>query len=627
MQLAKYRFSGWLLGSVAAIALLMSALTPAGANQAGDIRWNTPAVNLAAAGFNPEFVVGADGTAVVAWVAAEGNNPLVGVAVREPGASSFGAATTVDMLESDAPRPGGYCCHPPQVAVSPTGEVTVVWQTGQSAESSMVRSMTRPVGSTSFSAPVRVSSGDANTSSHTPYAAYGPGGDLMVVWTDQPNYSAGGLEVVKAKTRASGSSSFVSVNGVFGANLSGNDSSTAGIAYLPNGDVSVLMLRMVDILSGEAHVEVTTKTAGNAAFTTVNTLTPVGAVGAFGEIVVSAAGATTVVWTDGLDAGAVVQSATRAAGSSTFGAPADLGAGARAVASYAPDGALTVAAMRGSDAVNDGGEVWVHTRAAGAASFASATKVSDPGTRASWVAIDTAADGTVLLGWHKVESTAGVIQTTTSPAGQTSYSTPQNISSPGQVSTCVADPGGEFQYQDWCGPVVAFDPSGKATAVWTTQPFGSGLITSATPGPVQAVTGSWVTAPPAPAPAPNPTTTPPPNADPEVTPKASLKVKALAKAKKLQVGKKSKLVRQIRSDAKVGVKVHCSIKGKKVKGKKGKKLCGIKTQKNKGRVLAKPRCNSKLTYTAKVTAKGPNVEKRTWQRTWKVKQKPQVACR
>ena len=620
MQLAKYRFSGWLLGSVAAAALLMSALTPAGADQAGDIRWNTPAVNLASAGFNPEFVVGADGTAVVAWVAAEGNNPVVGVAVREPGASSFGAATTVDMLESGAPRPGGYCCHPAQVAVSDAGEVTVVWQTGQSADASMVRSMTRQVGSSSFSAPVRVSSGDVDTSSHAPYAAYGPGGDLMVVWTDQPNYSAGGLEVVKAKTRAAGSSSFVSVNGVFGANLSGDDSATAGIAYLPNGDVSVLMLRLVDILSGEAHVEVTTKSAGNAAFTTVDTLTPVGAVGAFGEIVVSAAGATTVVWTDGLDAGAVVQSATRAAGSSSFGAPVDLGSGARAVASYAPDGALTVAAMRGSDAINDGGEVWVHSRAAGAASFASATKVSAAGTRASWVAIDTAADGTVLLGWHKVESTAGVIQTTTSPAGQTSYSTPQDISSPGQVSTCIADPGGEFQYQDWCGPMVAFDPTGKATAVWTTQPFGNGLITSATPGPVQAVTGSWVAA----SPAPNPTTTPPANADPEVTPKPSLKVKALAKAKKLQVGKKSKLVRKIRSDAKVGVKVHCSIKSKKVKGKK---FCGIKTQKKKGRVLAKPRCNSKLTYTAKVTAKGPNVEKRTWQRTWKVKEKPKIACR
>ena len=443
-------------------------------------------INLANEGFYPEFVVGSDGTAVVAWVAADGDNPLVGVAVREPGSSSFRAATTVDMLESGAPRPGGYCCHPPQVAVSAAGEVTVVWQTGQQGDSSIVRSMTRPAGSSLFSAPVRVSSGDANTSSATPYAAYGPSGDLTVVWTDQPNYAVGGAEVVKAKTRAAGSSSFVAVNGVFGANLSGDYATPTGIAYLPNGDVSVLMLRFVDILSGEAHVEVTTKTAGKAAFTTVNTLTPIGAVGAFAEIVVSAAGATTVVWTDGLDAGAVVQSATRAAGSSSFSAPADLGAGARAVASYAPDGALTVAAMRGSDAVNDGGEVWVHARAAGAASFASATKVSAPGTRASWVAIDTAADGTVLLGWHKVESTAGVIQTTASPAGQLSYSTPQDISSPGQVSTCVADPGSEYQYQDWCGPVVAFDPSGKATAVWTTQPLGIELITSATPGSVQA---------------------------------------------------------------------------------------------------------------------------------------------
>jgi len=479
---------------------------------------------------------------------------------------------------------------------------------------------------------VLVSSGDANTSSHTPFAAYGPGGDLMVAWTDQPNYSAGGVDVVKAKTRAAGSSSFESVTGVFGANLSGDNSSTAGVAYLPNGDVSVLMLRHdPDPLSSEAHVEVTTKSAGNAVFTTLDTLTPIGAVGAFGEMVVSATGATTVVWTDGLDAGAVVQSATRSAGSASFGAPVDLGSGARAVADYAPDGALTVAAMRGSDAVNDGGEVWVHTRAAGAANFASATKVSAAGTRASWVTIDTAADGTVLLGWHKVKSTAGVIQTATRPAGQTSYSTPQNISSPGQVSTCIANPGDEFQMQDWCGPMVGFDPTGKATAVWATQPLGFGPIDSATPGPLQAVTGSWTAAPPAPGPKPNPTTTPSPTPDPnpdsEVTPKASLKVKALAKAKKLQVGKKSKLVRKIRSDATVGVKVHCSVKSKKVKGKESRKLCGIKAQKKKGRVLAKPRCNSKLTYTAKVTAKGPNVEKRTWQRTWKVKPKPKVACR
>lgn len=444
-------------------------------------------INLADEGFYPEFVVGSDGTAVVAWVAADGDNPLVGVAVRESGTSSFGAATTVDMLESGAPRPGAYCCHPPQVAVSAAGEVTVVWQTGQSSNPSMVRSMTRPVGGSSFSAPVRVSSDDDNTSSSMPYAAYGPDGDLMVVWTDQPNYLVGGAEVVKAKTRAANSSAFEAVNGVFGANLSGDNSAPAGIAYLPNGDVSVLMLRSdPDPLSMEAHVEVTTKSAGNAAFTSVSTLTPIGAEGAFGEMVVSATGATTVVWTDGLDAGAVVQSATRPAGSASFGAPVDLGAGARAVASYAPDGALTVAAMRGSDAVNDGGEVWVHTRAAGSATFGAATKVSTAGTRASWLSIDTAADGTVLLGWHKVDSTAGVIQTTTRPAGQTSYSTPQDISSPGQMSTCVADPGSEYQYQDWCGPVVAFDPSGQATAVWTTQPFGIELITSATPGSVQA---------------------------------------------------------------------------------------------------------------------------------------------
>lgn len=66
--------------------------------------------------------------------------------------------------------------------------------------------------------------------------------------------------------------------------------------------------------------------------------------------------------------------------------------------------------------------------------------------------------------------------------------------------------------------------------------------------------------------------------------------------------------------------------GKKLKGKASKRLCGIKANKKRGRVMVKPACSAGLKYTAKITVKGNSYTKRTWQRTWKVKNKPRVSC-
>ncbi len=110
--------------------------------------------------------------------------------------------------------------------------------------------------------------------------------------------------------------------------------------------------------------------------------------------------------------------------------------------------------------------------------------------------------------------------------------------------------------------------------------------------------------------------------------KASLKVKALSKKKKLKAGKATKVVGKLTTNANIAaVQVKCSKSGKKLKGKASKRLCRIKVNKKRGRVVVKPACTGGLAYTAKITASGNGYTERTWQRTWKVKPKPRVACR
>ena len=99
------------------------------------------------------------------------------------------------------------------------------------------------------------------------------------------------------------------------------------------------------------------------------------------------------------------------------------------------------------------------------------------------------------------------------------------------------------------------------------------------------------------------------------------------------MNKRSVLVRSVRTDGKVtSAKARCQLKGKGVRGRVAKRLCGIKNPtvkkiaKNKVRITAAPSCSKKLAITATVTAQKPGARATTWTKTWRVAKRPRIAC-
>ena len=117
-------------------------------------------------------------------------------------------------------------------------------------------------------------------------------------------------------------------------------------------------------------------------------------------------------------------------------------------------------------------------------------------------------------------------------------------------------------------------------------------------------------------------TTPP---DPDTT----LTVKARAKAKQLKPGKRTKVVRSAETNAQIKkVKTHCYLFGDKLTGKDKRAVCKFKKKKttSNAKVWVKPQCSVGVKVRVKIVANETEMDKATWQRTWKVKNKPRTYC-
>jgi hypothetical protein len=616
-------------GTVA--ALLLSPLAAAGAVEADSIDWGLPASDVSGEGaYAPSVAAGADGTMAVAWLAGTGidaqNDTHIEVAVKAAGASGFSAPVTVSAAGEEVNHP--------RVAVSAAGAVTVAWQRYASGNTpTRIEYATRGAGASSFAAEGVVGTCDAGSGLQcgVPLPAYGPSGDTTVAWGEDDGFAV--TYRVKAATRVAGASSFVAVGGSVGDEIA-DPAAPSDIAYLPDSSV-VLLAATLDTVG--STMKVVTRAAGAEKFAAPETVS--GADMDWPELAVSDDGAVAVVWTLSsaeaeLGNPQLVQVATKAKGATNFAAAKDVGVGYAPVASYGPDGSLTVASISGTQFSGASSVVDVRTRAAGAADFGAAAQVSSSGGQIPWLDLATAADGTTMAVWRRTAGGVATVQAATRPANSTTFAAPQDLTSAGQVGSCFFDNGG-IDWDGMCGPHVVFSPTSVPSVVWGTQPskLFSGLpitvgriqlATKAVPTPVTPPTAAPpTTAPPTTA----PPTTAPPASEPIAERKASLKVKALGKKKKLKVGKATKVVRKVTTNANIAkVQVRCSQSGKKLKGKASKRLCGIKANKKRGRVMVKPVCSTGLKYTAKITANGQGVTKNTWKRTWQVKSKPRVAC-
>jgi dipeptidyl aminopeptidase/acylaminoacyl peptidase len=110
-----------------------------------------------------------------------------------------------------------------------------------------------------------------------------------------------------------------------------------------------------------------------------------------------------------------------------------------------------------------------------------------------------------------------------------------------------------------------------------------------------------------------------------------LTVKAMKASKKLAVGDKRKLVKSASTNGEITkVKIVCKIEGDKVKNKAAKNSCNAKEKKKDdpttAKVVAKPKCDTKVKIKAVVTAQYQQTDPAKWKRTWKVKKNTGPNC-
>lgn len=167
-----------------------------------------------------------------------------------------------------------------------------------------------------------------------------------------------------------------------------------------------------------------------------------------------------------------------------------------------------------------------------------------------------------------------------------------------------------------CAASVTFDPTSSGSKSATLRLADNALDSPQT----VALSGSG-----APAPTPSPTPTPTPTPSPTV--RTELQVAARPAAKRLTVGKRSRVVRSIDTNGTLKrLEVSCLLHGHKVTGKQRRSVCLTAKSKRRGVVEVAPLCSTRLRITVRIAAKAPGAEKATWQRSWRVEQRPRVVC-
>ena len=279
---------------------------------------------------SPHVAVGPTGQTILTWLRGTGAVYIVSEASRAAGSSTFSAPE--DLSNPTEDTEGG------QTAFGPDGQATVTWYRNDGA-STVVQTRTRPAGSSTFDAAVDLSA--PGGTALDPVIAVGPDGRTTVVWRE----AVGGHSIASESTRPAGSSTFSAP-----ARLSpaGDDIYGPVVATGPDGTTVATWQNEVSCGPCIRFIQQVTRPAGSAAFSAPENLTdPTGYAGTPG-VAVGPGGQTTIAWygTDGTNA--IIRARTRPAGSSTFAAVEDLSAPGQDADTYpqvaaGPDGQATVA--------------------------------------------------------------------------------------------------------------------------------------------------------------------------------------------------------------------------------------------------------------------------------------------
>ena len=382
---------------------------------------------------------------------------------------------------------------------------------------------------------------------------------------------------------------------------------------------------------------------------------------------IAADGTTTVAWVRNDGSADIVQTATRAAGATSFGSPQNLSTpGQNAVSpqvGVAADGATTVVWAQDDGIAS--AVVQAATRAAGATSFGSSQDLSDASRSAAWPQVAVAPDGTTTVVWLRADGGQTVVQAATRAAGAASFGSPQDLSQTGGNADT---------------PEVGLAPDGSATAVWrrdsvvqaissapivyplTVQKSGSGSVTSSPAGidcgPTCSASfelSSVVTLTAAPAAGSTFTgwggacsgtastctvtvlgarsVTADFAVTPTPTPAKTTTLVVGSHGKTIKANKRSVLVRKVRTNGTVtSARAWCSLHGNKLRGRVADRLCDVtvrRTSASMGRVriTAAPVCTKALRVHAVITAKKAGRKRAVWRKTWRVQAASPITCR
>jgi len=432
-----------LLAMFAAAVLIAAMPSPAAA-----LSWSLPVVNLSTPGEDivandQQVAVAADGTTTVAWLRWTSIYEYsVLVRTRPAGSNTFRAAENLSGLRS-----GVLGEVPFEMAVAADGTTTVVWY-GDYGSNYAVQTRTRPAGSNTFNALENLYVAALDT--YQPQVAVAAAdGATTVVWSMFASS-------IQARTRPAESNTFGAVENISAA---GQSAGEPRIAVAADGVTTVAWISFDNFTP---IIQTRTRPAGSTTFGNIENLSPSGDGVENPGVAAGANGTTTVVWDRNEGSHFSVQARTRPAGSSSFSAAEKLSTAGQwssgAEVAIAADGATTVAWSRG-DSSSIGDILETRTRPAGSSSFGAVQKMVGSGRNTGGWQIAVAANGTTTVVFssrstHPRNDEVIIVQVRTRPAGSSTFSKPVTLSPAGQ---------------EFYGPQVAIAANGVTTVVWNTS--------------------------------------------------------------------------------------------------------------------------------------------------------------
>lgn len=386
-------------------------------------------------------------------------------------AGSVGLASTAEadwQLPATDLSDSGVVTNAPNVAVGPDGETTVVWSS-VSESGSVIKARSREAGSSTWG-PIQQLS-DPGVTAAWPEVAIGGDGTTTVVW---PQSEGSGLVTARAATRSAGSAEWSEVQTLSDSGVGGDTltNETVVVAAGADGTTAVAWQRQTAPAPlSPVIVEATVRDPGEQSFPDGVTLSADGDLALYPEAAVDPSGLVAVIWVYGNSGppGWRYQVRTRPAEFGSFSPVQTLSDYSNSPhepdLASGPDGSITAVWPISNPETGDS-VVQEATKGIESATFGTSRDISMVvADTIAFTKVAAGADGSTFAAWARDPFGDGVIQTANRSSGASTFSDPEDLSSPGQGVTA---------------PEVAVAFDGGATVVWNSGSAPNQVVRSKT---------------------------------------------------------------------------------------------------------------------------------------------------